>query len=418
MRKATATRIAVAAAVAGTLLAGARPAAGVANPAAGSAPDDDLSRTYHQALLLNTPFVESNWNATTGSYPITDFYFVSVLGNAVLLTSGGYDPATAGVDEQTLKDHTLSTIRYAAAHDVNVDPAASPAWGRRIYFDSTMESYFVAAAKLMWSDLDPTTRANVDTIIRGTADYVVSLGTGNDPLSPGWTTNGLAGGYASDTKMEEMGTRTMPLATALAWLPGDPHAADWKQWLGTWTRNMSGLPAADQANPATAGNQADNIYDTFLVENHGTYAPIYQQSIGAYPGRNAAQFVLAGGKPPKDVTFVPNADPLWDTMGQTGTDAGVPEDFGVPDRHHLYGRNVLPITYRAVVDGDPYAARAERMLAEHLIPYINYPPAARLTKFSGEPKYEPEARAEIAMAYLLHRHRDLLAGDVTPASTA
>src|SRR5690606_3613269 len=31
-----------------------------------------------------------------------------------------------------------------------------------------------------------------------------------------------------------------------------------------------------------------------------------------------------------------------------------------------------------------------------------YEPVHRLAKFSGEPKYEPEARAEIAISYLLH----------------
>ncbi|MEK8226279.1 hypothetical protein NKG05_09740 [Oerskovia sp. M15] len=31
-----------------------------------------------------------------------------------------------------------------------------------------------------------------------------------------------------------------------------------------------------------------------------------------------------------------------------------------------------------------------------------YAPVYRLTKFSGEAKYEPEARAEIAISYLLH----------------
>src|SRR5690606_8479457 len=34
--------------------------------------------------------------------------------------------------------------------------------------------------------------------------------------------------------------------------------------------------------------------------------------------------------------------------------------------------------------------------------YQSYAPIDRLAKFSGEPKYEPEARAEIAISYLLH----------------
>jgi hypothetical protein len=376
-----------------------------------------LTDTYYRALLLNTPFVESTWDATAGTYQIKDFYHIAVLGNAVLLKFGTYDPGAAGVSAATLKDHTIRTITYAAAHDRWVAPQGT--WGKNVYWDSTMESYFAAAAKLMWSDLDTVTRSNVDTIIRGAADDIITAGA-NSPSS-----NGLNGGYQGDTKMEEMGARTMPPATALAWLPGDPHAGAWREWLTRWSVNMGALPPADHANPTVLNgrsvsdwNQAHNVWDTFLVENHGSYAPIYQQSMGAYPGRDALQFLMAGQPVPAELHALPNADPLWTTMAQTGTDAGVPEDFMVADRHHLYGRELLPLTDRALVDGDRYAARAETMLAQRLIPYVQFPPAGRLTKFSGEPKYEPEARAETAMAYLLHRWRDRLAGDVRPVTAA
>ena len=88
----------------------------------------------------------------------------------------------------------------------------------------------------------------------------------------------------------------------------------------------------------------------------------------------------------------------------------------VADRYHLYGRDVLPLAYQSVVLGSRDAARGERMLLDRLGPYVAYPPADRLTKFSGEPHYEPEARAELAIAYLLHRARGRLAGDVRPVS--
>jgi hypothetical protein len=408
------SRVALVIAAIALILTASAANAGPAAPAAGGT-EQTLTDTYYRALLLNTPFVESTWDATASTYKITDFYHVAVLGNAVLLKFGKYDASIAGVDASTLKDHTIRTIAYAAARDRWVDPNGT--WGRNVYWDSTMESYFAAAAKLMWSDLDAVTRADVDTIIRGAANDIVTAGA-NSPSS-----NGLAGGYQGDTKMEEMGARTMPLATALAWLPGDPNAGAWREWLTRWSVNMGALPAADRANPTVLNgksvsdwNQAHNIWDTFLVENHGSYAPIYQQSMGAYPARDTIQFLMAGQPVPAELRKLPNADPLWTTMARTGTDAGVPEDFTIADRHHLYGRELLPLTDRALVDGDPYAARAEMMLAERLIPYVQYPPVGRLTKFSGEPKYEPEARAETAMAYLLHQWRDRLGGGAHPVS--
>jgi hypothetical protein len=88
----------------------------------------------------------------------------------------------------------------------------------------------------------------------------------------------------------------------------------------------------------------------------------------------------------------------------------------IADRHHLYGRDVLPLTWRRLGQADRFLARSERMLIDHLEPYLLHPPEYRLTKFTGEPKYEPEARAEVAIAYLLHRWRDRLRGDVPPVS--
>ena len=372
----------------------------------GPEPQDPLAAVYLRALLLNTRFVESTWDARIGSYRLEDFHHVAVFGNAVLLEYGGrgaYDPEVAGVTEATLRDHTVRTISYAAARNRWVDPQTGT-WGRTVYWDSTMESYFVAAARMLWSDLPAATRTRIDRITRSAADHIVAEGE----TSP--HTNGLLGGHRGDTKMEEMGARTMPLAAALAWLPGDPHAPSWRRWLTRWTANMGGLPPADRANaarlngrPVSEWNRARNVWDTFIVENHGSYNPIYQQSMGAYPGRNAAQFLLAGRPVPEELADPPNAAPLWATMARTGMDSGVPQDFTVADRHHLYGRMLLPLTARAVLAGDRYAAAAEAMLAERLIPYVRYPPEGRLTKFSGEDKYEPEARAEVGMAFLLRR---------------
>ena len=57
---------------------------------------------------------------------------------------------------------------------------------------------------------------------------------------PGWTIPGLAGSYQENTKEEEMGARSMPLASALAYLPDDPAAPQWREWLTRWTTNIAG----------------------------------------------------------------------------------------------------------------------------------------------------------------------------------
>ncbi|MBN6038397.1 discoidin domain-containing protein [Amycolatopsis sp. 195334CR] len=390
-------------------------ATGLVTPAArarpGAAPGgapDAVAAAYHSALLRHTRWAEQQFDRAAGIYPAKDFTFAVVLGNAVLLTRDGYDAAAAGVEREVLHRHTVDTIRHFARSNRVL---GGTEWGKRLFFDTTFQSYFQLAGRLLWTDLDAETRANLDRIAGGQAEYTASLGTGNDPMSGDWTPRGLSGGYVGDTKLEEMGVYTQALAPGLAWAPSDARAAAWREWFGKWSRNEGGLPPADLANPRVvdgvpiSANTAENLYDTFLVENHGSFGPHYQEELWRTSGRNALHFLLAGQPLPEVLTAQPNGERLWHTMLLMASDAGEPLMPMVADREHLYGRDVLPLAFRAQVLGDRYAARAEAQLAERLQPYQAFPPVDRLTKFSGEPKYEPEARAEIAISYLLHEWR-------------
>lgn len=366
---------------------------------------DTTADTYYRVLLNHTHWSETQWDATRGYYTDKDFGFAVVLGNAVLLTHGTYDSDRAGIDENTLKSRTIATIRHFAASN---RLTGGTQWGRTLFFDTTFQLYFVLAARLLWDDLDEATRTNVDTIAREQAAYTTGLGTGDDPNSGSWTPHGLLGGHEGDTKLEEMGVYAQSLAPGLAWAPDDARHADWDKAFGTWSRNETGLPQADLVNPArvdgvpVSDNKARNLYDTFIVENHGSFGPHYQEELFRTSGRNAAHFITAGRPLPQVLTNQPNADQLWRTLLGVMSDAGEPLMPMVNDREHLYGRDVIPLAFLAQVGGDRAAARAEVALAERLEAYQEYPPEYRLAKFSGEPKYEPEARAEVAISYLLH----------------
>ncbi|SFK29388.1 F5/8 type C domain-containing protein [Amycolatopsis sacchari] len=384
-----------------------------------SAAPDPVAETYHRVLLRHTRWAEQQFDSALGYYRRTDFSFAVVLGNALLLTRGRYDASLAGVDRETLRAHTLATIRHFAASNV---VAGGSEWGQTLFFDTTFQSYFVLAARLLWTELDDATRADVDRIVRGQAAYTASLGTGNDPRSGSWTPNGLTGGYQGDTKLEEMGVYAQSLAPALAWAADDPDAPRWRELFGRWSRNETGLPASDLATPTlvdgvpVSDNTATNLYDTFIVENHGSFGPHYQEELWRTSGRNAIHFLLAGRPLPEVLTRQPNGEALWRTILLTMSDAGEPLMPMVDDREHLYGRDVLPLAFRSQVLGDALAARAEAELAARLEPYQDYAPATRITKFSGEPKYEPEARAELAISYLLHEWRATQRGAVTAVS--
>ncbi|NGO69620.1 discoidin domain-containing protein, partial [Streptomyces boncukensis] len=373
--------------------------------AGGAAGEDRVAATYYRALLRHTRWSETQWDEAKGTYSDRDFGFAVVLGHAVLLTRGDFDEGEAGVSRATLKRRTLATLRHFASSN---RLAGGAQWGRKLFFDTTFQSYFVLAARLLWSELDTGTRAAVDTITREQAAYTHSLGTGDDPDSGSWTPNGLTGGYVGDTKLEEMGVYAQTLAPALAWAPDDRRRPGWAADYGTWSRNEAGLPPADLANPTrvdgvpVARNRARNVYDTFIVENHGSFGPHYQEELWRTSGRNAAHFLAAGRPLPEVLTAQPNAESLWRTLLGVMSDAGEPLMPMVSDREHLYGRDVIPLAFLSRVAGDRAAARAELELAARLEAYQEYPPRYRLTKFSGEPKYEPEARAELAISYLLH----------------
>ena len=403
----------------------ASPASALGLSAPLAAPDgwldaDPVAQTYHRALLRHTRWSETQWDAAAGHYRTTDFGFAVVLGHAVLLTRGGYDPDEAGVDEATLRARTLASLRHFAASNRNVDGTE---WGRTLFFDTTFQLYVQLAARLLWDELDETTRDRMRAIAVEQAAYTTSLGTGDDPASGSWTPNGLKGGWVGDTKLEEMGVYAQSLAPGLAWAPDDARWQDWFAAYGRWSRNEGSLPQADAANPTVVDgipvltNTAHNVHDTFVVENHGSFGPHYQSEMWRTSGRNAAHFLVAGRPLPEVLTRQPNGEPLWNRLVGFMSDAGEPLMPLVDDREHLYGRDVIPLAFLAQVLGDRAAARSEADLADRLLPYLAYPPEHRLTKFSGEPKYEPEARAEVAISFLLHEWRAAHGGGPEPLTS-
>ena len=401
-------------------------------PVLGGTPaNDPVADTYHEVLLRHTRWVQQQWDSKIGAYQATDFRFASVLGNAVLLVVPGYDADKAGIDRRTLRRRTVATIkRYASTNRL----AGGTDWGRQLFWDSTFELYLVLAARLLWSVLDDRTRADIESITIGQAAYAYELGTGDDPMSTGRSPNGEQGGWTGDTKLPEMGAYAQALAPGIAWI--DPPAGSvapsggsgagssrspeddgWPARFESWIANASGLPVADRANPEVATrNTAHNIYDTFIVESGGSADPYEQGDLWRTAARCAIHFLTAGQPLPEILTAQPNAPQLWSTLMLLASDAGEPVMPMGADDYHQYGRDVLSLAYVAQVQGDRYAARAEADLAARLMPYLGHAPENRLTKFGADARYESSARAELAIAYLLHRHRKDPVQPVSPAA--
>ncbi|GAB3596604.1 discoidin domain-containing protein [Microbacterium tumbae] len=381
-------------------------AAGPAVRTAAFGAPDEIAADYYAALLRHTRWVNTVWDPAIGAYQFKDFNFAVVLGNAVLLTHGEYDAEVAGISKEQLRQRTVDTIRHYAAENRFVDPNGT--WGKRLFWDSTFQSYFLDAGRLLWDELDDETRRNLETIAVGQSEYTSDLNHGDDPLSGSWTADWPTGKHEGDTAQEEAGVYTQALAPGLAWAPDHADASRWNTQLGDWARNAAGQPAADLNNPAiVAGkpvstNTMQTIYDTYLVENHGSFGPHYQSDIWRSGGRNAIQFILNDQPIPEYLKHQPNSAELWESIKLVMSGQGEPFMPMVNDREYLYGRDVIPMAFLGQVLRDPDAVRAEASMAASLEAYQAYAPVDRLAKFSGEPKYEPEARAEIAISYLLH----------------
>lgn len=391
--------------------------------AAGSAPafgaPDSTAADYYGALLRHTQWVNTVWDASIGAYKLADFDFAVVLGNAVLVTHGDYDAQLAGISKEDLRQRTVATIQHYAATNRFVDPKGT--WGKQLFWDSTFQSYFLDAGRLLWDQLDGTTQANLKKIAAGQSAYTADLDYGRDPMSGSWTAEWPDGRHEDDTALEESGVYTQALAPGLAWAPDDPDAGRWQTQFDDWARNAAGQPVADANNPAVIGgkpissNTMDNIYDTYVVDNHNTVEPHYQSDIWRSGGRNSIQFILNDRPIPEILLHQPNSTELWNSLKLFLSGQGEPFQPMKDDREFLYGRDIIPLAFLGQVLRDPDAARAEADIAASLDAYQSYAPVNRLAKFSGEPKYEPEARAEIAISYLLHVHAAESAdGVVTP----
>ena len=329
---------------------------------------DEVARTYYRVLLHHTRWVETQWNGN-GRYRAADFGFAVVLGNAVLLTRGTYDAERAGVDKDTLRARTLATINHFAATN---RLAGGTEWGRKLFWDTTFQPYFVLAARLLWADLDEETRPNVDTIARGQAAYTTALGTGNDPPPAA----GPRTAYRRVPRRHQAGGdgRLRPVTRPR---PG----------LGARRPPVRGLEAASAAGAATRRacppptSPTRPSWTAWRSREHRAQPPrhVHRREPRlvrpALPGGALAHLgpqrrPLPRRRPPaaRGADRQPNGGTAVATLLAVMSDAGEPLMPMVADREHLYGRDVIPLAFLAQVLGDRAAARAEAGLAERLVP--------------------------------------------------
>ena len=277
----------------------------------------EVAATYYRVLLRHTRWSETQWDEARGHYTGQGLRVRRGARQRRAAHPGRLRRASAPASTRTrCGRRTLATIQHFAASN---RLTGGTEWGRTLFFDTTFQLYFVLAARLLWDDLDDATRAtNVDTIVREQAAYTTALGHRRRPASGSWTPNGL-GGRPRRRHQAGGDGRLRAVPRARAGLGAGRRAARRVgQWYGPGRRNEAGLPAGGPGQPGPSstasrsrGNTARNLYDTFIVENHGSFGPHYQAELWRTSGRNAAHFIAAGRPMPEVLTAQPNADQLW-----------------------------------------------------------------------------------------------------------
>ena len=261
---------------------------------------DAVAATYLRVLLDHTRWSETQWDEAQGHYRTKDFGFAVVLGNAVLLTHGTYDATRAGIDRETL----------ARAHARHHPPLrrVQPAHGRhRVGPHALLRHHLpvVLRARRPAAVGRARRRRRGRTSTPSSANRPrtpPSLGSGDDPASGSWTPNGLEGGLRRRHQAGGDGRlRAVPRPGARVGATTTPRRPTGPRGTAAGAATRRGCRPRTSANPArrrrrrrSPTNTARNLYDTFIVENHGSFGPHYQEELWRTSGRNAAHFLAAG----------------------------------------------------------------------------------------------------------------------------
>jgi len=196
-------------------------------------------------------------------------------GTAVLLKTGGYDPAAIGLSRAEAVSRLGRLARgLAATHKVNA--ADGKGWG-----DHWQSAHWAAlmgqGAWMLWDDLDADTRRMVQRVVEHEAGRFLAPGY----EVPYWTAPDGHVNSPGDTKAEENSWNAMILQLAVAMMPGHTRAEAWKRVgselmvsafaLKTDLQNttvVDGLPVKDWL-------RGFNVREDGAVINHNIIHPDY-----------------------------------------------------------------------------------------------------------------------------------------------
>jgi hypothetical protein len=149
-------------------------------------------------------------------------------------------------------------------------------------------------AWLIWDDLDPALRQEVERVVASEADRFL----GTKPPA----------GRQGDTKAEENGWNMVCLAVAANLLPTHPHAADWQEKAIEYMMNTLSVPQDAQdkrmvdGRPVSEWFAGANLHPDYTLENHNIFHPSYMACSSYFMTQAAMYYTYARRPVPQAAT--------------------------------------------------------------------------------------------------------------------
>jgi autotransporter-associated beta strand protein len=209
------------------------------------------------------------------------------------------------------------------------------------------------ACILLQSNLPAATVAAVQRVIASEATHRASMSPCTLALSTG------------DTKAEENGWDSNPLALAAAWMTSSNSAATWLTAAQSYLANIYTV-SNTAGDPLASWVSTVTLFPEFALENHGFYHPTYEMVAGMSAGDSLLMARLAGTNAAQLTPYANhNVQMVWTTnLSDMLLDSG---EFAYPSgldwELHDYEQNSY-ITWMAAHFNDPTARWADAQLAQ------------------------------------------------------
>ena len=214
-----------------------------------------------------------------------------------------YSGALRDTERRDYMSKARAAIRYAVATHVTGTQKCPDGrqWGGS--WQSAMWTGTLAfGAWLMWSDLDPDLRKDVERVVASEADRFL----GSKPPGARWF----------DTKAEENGWTLICLSVAPNMFPSHPHAEAWNEKAIEYMMNTLSVPRDLQdkrvvdGRPVSEWVSSPNLHPDFTLENHEFFHPSYVACSSYFLGQAVMHYAYAHRPIPQAATYH-----LMDTWG-------------------------------------------------------------------------------------------------------